>query len=355
MQQKNSPTINTVPAAAALRQVPGFEPSKYVRTTISPQTGRPESKLPLDYKIIWFNLACPDGKILLHPLHITDQMAMFEAQLYLSKNDPEPVSSFTSVVEAQNSGSRYIQSAQDEALERALDNAGFGIQFAAVDEDKGCAEETETPQTMNVASGTVQAAQESKKAAVPIAASDITATEPVKPSPAQTETGSSAENSLTEQLPAGKAPVPSEEHAQKLPDSPQKQSTASPPFNILQRLAVTDEKAVPLTVEKDDGVGKEQMEISSRAEICPIAERTEVGGNFTVDMTVDEIAARMTVEQAKSITVGFGFCKGLTLGQVMERRASSLKFFIYASTEADNVLKAASTVLLREISQRRAG
>ena len=50
----------------------------------------------------------------------------------------------------------------------------------------------------------------------------------------------------------------------------------------------------------------------------------EAAVSYTDDMTVDEIRARMTIEQAKALTVSFGPNKGWTLGQVQDRRPSSL-------------------------------
>ena len=70
----------------------------------------------------------------LNPLRITDQMAIFEARLYANKEDNASfLASFTSTQMARNvPGGLYIRAAQDEALNEALDNAGFGIQLCDV-------------------------------------------------------------------------------------------------------------------------------------------------------------------------------------------------------------------------------
>ena len=75
---------------------------------------------------------------------------------------------------------------------------------------------------------------------------------------------------------------------------------------------------------------------------------------YTADMSVEEITARMTVDDAKGLTVDFGTCKGWTMGQVMENRPSSLKFFITPFCECGNILKAAATLLLQELNQQKA-
>ena len=81
----------------------------------------------------------------------------------------------------------------------------------------------------------------------------------------------------------------------------------------------------------------------------------EAAVSYTDDMTVDEIRARMTIEQAKALTVSFGPNKGWTLGQVQDRRPSSLKFYALVSPDASNAIKAGSFLLLDELAQARAG
>ena len=118
--------IKTVPAAEALRKVPQFNPLRYLRQTTSRKTGEPVLKLDLRFKKMWFRLACADGRMVLTPMRITDSMAIFEAQVYLHGDDPKPIANFVSTMYAADvPGGRYIQAAQDEALNEALDNAGF--------------------------------------------------------------------------------------------------------------------------------------------------------------------------------------------------------------------------------------
>ena len=138
MTKQTDSIIKTVPAAAELRKVPGFDPLRYLRRTTSKKSGEPVLKLDLPYKKLWFRLACPNSRTFLKPLRITDQMAIFEAQLFLDRSDPEPIANFTSTMMARDvPGGRYIQAAQDEALNEALDSAGFGIQLADLVEASG--------------------------------------------------------------------------------------------------------------------------------------------------------------------------------------------------------------------------
>ena len=117
MNEKKNSMLATVPAARELRKVPGFDPLKYLRT-IS-KDGEKVLRLDLCYKKLWFRLACPNGRMYLNPLRITDQMAIFEARLYANREDNASfLASFTSTQMAQNvPGGLYIRAAQDEAME----------------------------------------------------------------------------------------------------------------------------------------------------------------------------------------------------------------------------------------------
>ena len=123
----------TVPAVASLNHVNGFDPLKLLRRTRSAQTGEPVLKLDLRYKRLWFRLACPKGRLRLNALRITEQIAIFEAKVYRSLEDSEPISSYIAECSRDTTpGGLYVEAAQSEALNTALSNAGFGIQFADV-------------------------------------------------------------------------------------------------------------------------------------------------------------------------------------------------------------------------------
>ena len=89
MNDNKSAVMNNA-AVQQLRKVPGFDPMKLLRKTISVKTGHPVWKLDLRYKRLWFRLACPNGRMLLKPLRISDQLAIIEAQVYFSKDDRPP-------------------------------------------------------------------------------------------------------------------------------------------------------------------------------------------------------------------------------------------------------------------------
>lgn len=124
MANNNTMTFESAPAVSELNQVPGFNPLKFVRKT---EKGY---KLDLRYKKLWFRLKYPGGRIKLSPLRITDQLAIIEARVYFDKADAEPKASFIAQRDAKTTpGGLYIEAAQHAAIDRALSDAGFGLQF----------------------------------------------------------------------------------------------------------------------------------------------------------------------------------------------------------------------------------
>ena len=113
----NKSTVMNNAAVQQLRKVPGFDPMKLLRKTISVKTGHPVWKLDLRYKRLWFRLACPNGRMLLKPLRISDQLAIIEAQVYFSKDDPVPAASFTSEQRRENiPGGEFLRAAQEDVV-----------------------------------------------------------------------------------------------------------------------------------------------------------------------------------------------------------------------------------------------
>lgn len=134
MKGNQEPMLYTTNATvAALNHVPGFDPLKFLRRTISRKTGEDVMRLDLRYKKLWFRLACPTGRLKLNALRITEKMAIFEAKVYRDREDAEPLSSYVANCTLDATpGGLYVEAAQEEALDTALSNAGFGIQFADV-------------------------------------------------------------------------------------------------------------------------------------------------------------------------------------------------------------------------------
>ena len=202
MKEQKHTILQSVPAAEKLHKVPNFNPLQYLTRTTSKRTGEKVLKLDLAYKRLWFRLAYPNGKMLFRPLRITDQMAIFEAQLYFDGNDPTPAANFTSTKLAREVGGQYIQAAQDEALNEALDNAGFGIQLCDLVELR---RETEygseiplsqvEPAAAAAVSGPTAAEKPERAEAAPEPKREERRPEPVKTAPqVKAETPEAAEN-----------------------------------------------------------------------------------------------------------------------------------------------------------------
>ena len=113
MKEKSNSVIKTVPAASALHSVPMFDPLKLLRKATSAKTGEKVPKLDLSYKKFWFLLVHPNGRMLTNILRVTDQMAMFEAQLFADRDDNTVLAQFTSCHTRSESGSQYIRNAQN--------------------------------------------------------------------------------------------------------------------------------------------------------------------------------------------------------------------------------------------------
>ena len=114
---------------AALNKVPGFDPLKLMSRKRVPGAEKAEKSLDFRYKKLWFRLAHRTGRIRLNRLSITEQLAIIEAQVYLELTDANPVSSFTAACTREESGDKYIEDAQIRAMDQALTDAGFGLQF----------------------------------------------------------------------------------------------------------------------------------------------------------------------------------------------------------------------------------
>ena len=366
MNEKKKSLLTTVPAARELRKVPGFDPLKYLRT-IS-RNGEKVLKLDLCYKKVWFRLACPNGRMCLNPLRITDQMAIFEARLYANREDNASLlASFTSTQMAQNvPGGLYIRAAQDEALNEALDNAGFGIQLcdvAQVSDGSGFGSEIPLSQVEAYSQTTTSAGtpvleaepvKASEPAAVPVAKAEE------EPKPAETSEANAADK------PA--APVQTAPEEAVVPALNQ-ESAAELPAEEAAEAAPVEE--APASREEVPAIGTPSapenvtvLPMTSHAELDAEAENGEnadhvpeadAQGGYTDDMTVEEICERMTMDEARDILVPLGTCKGWTLGQVLDRRPTSLRWYMIGCQDASNILKAGATLLWNYRQMQKAG
>lgn len=303
MNANESATIyESIPMVSELNKVKGFDPLKFLR-----RTKQGEKKLDLKYKKLWFRLKYPNGRIKLSALKITDQLAIIEARVYFDKNDAQPKASFIAQRESKSTpGGLYIESAQHAAIDQALSDAGFGIQFTSVAPDKSTATE-------------VQAAKEQPAAteAVPVTEEQpVAKAEPIAEAAAETTA-----QTVTE--------IPVDEIAVT------RESVSEQPAAPTEASALTAEEII---VDITEDAKSEEVE-----DEVPAAGSAAVP--YTSDMPVEEICSVMTYEEAGNVIVPIGTCKGWTLSQVADRRPASLKWYINGYTGDDNILRAAATIM----------
>lgn len=389
--------LHTVPAAGELHKVPGFDPMKHLRRTVNAQ-GESVLRLEPRYQRLWFRLACPKGRMLLNPLRLTDQMAIFEAKVFFHRDDPTPASSFTSNKTASETPD-YIRAAQDEALREALDNAGFGIQLCDVTRPGG-----EGEISLSAAPAVKNSAPSAAEKTAP-AKTAPSETAPVSPAAKQTPPVQAAAASAppTAERPQAADPVPTEQptasartmEAPAAETAPKPAPTAQPVEPVVTAAepapehtahqdtpapqgedAPADDPQPPLSSvlnfpaktpetasKQENGTGSDAPATadapvsSAPADATPGQTGTapQASPAYTDDMPVEQILPLMTLEEARAVVVQSGPCKGWTMAQVAERRFASLRFFLTPFCESGNIQKAAATLLMQDLEQKKAG
>lgn len=318
MKGNQEPMLYTTNATvAALNHVPGFDPLKFLRRTISRKTGEDVMRLDLRYKKLWFRLACPTGRLKLNALRITEKMAIFEAKVYRDREDAEPLSSYVANCTLDATpGGLYVEAAQEEALDTALSNAGFGIQFADVGSES-----------------------EEYGSEVPVGAK----AEIAKPVQVKTE--------LAE--PAQKQP----EVVKTVQEEPIK---ANDPLDAI----MADDMPVPEqvtaeVVEKPKTVVLESVQPAQTPAEPPqnviVLEQEPPAAAYTQSSPVEKIRQQMTYEQAQNVIVNCGTCKGWTLAQVADRRPASLRWYVKGYQGENNILRAAAAIIWDSLQEKQAG
>lgn len=385
----NGPMMYEVfPAVAALNQVQGFNPLKMLRRMVSPRTGEEVLRLDLQYKKLWFRLRHPEGRIRVLPLRITEQLAIYEAQIFLNREDPTPVCSFTSSISREEApNGKYIQAAQDEAVDNALSDAGFGIQLSDVT----------TPESMRHYGSEIPVSQLSnngKKTGMqgtPVHKPVVQApTAPEQPATAvgqspvtnvtQSATGTVRSTAQVQKPQTTAANQPSTETVRKAETH---QSFVQPAVKQADKTAqvstpveAAGEQKAPAAVQEQPKPVQEAHAAHSALEVlrggnsapaAPAGKNTvsvsaatqadddkdlpfTFGPSYNNNMTPEEIAAVMTLDQAKAVVVDSGMCKGMTMGEVAEKRPVNLKFYLFGGYRGNNnILKAAARVVYDQL------
>lgn len=310
MTTNNTMASETAPAVSKLNEVKGFNPLQFVRKTAQGY------RMDLRYKKLWFRLKYPNGKFKLSALRITDQMAIIEARVYFDKADTEPSASFITQRQAEATpGGLYIEAAQHAALDHALSDAGFGLQFPENDAESGSKQGASkkieqkpivTETVSEQAADTIKAQEAKRLQADESAAVVEQPEETVKTAPIQTV------SEINEhQTPA-----------------------------VNETTTVPSDTAVDTAIEENPAAEEEQAEESVPASV------------YTPDMPVEEIISRMSYEEACNVRVSEGICNGRILSEVADRRPASLRYYAHGYNGNDNVMRAAARILLSAMEQK---
>lgn len=348
-----STILRTVPAAGELHKVQGFDPMKHLYRVVNDQ-GEPVMRLEPRYQRLWFRLACPKGRILLNPLRITDQLAIFEAKVFFHREDATPASSFTANKTARETPS-YIRAAQEEALKEALDNAGFGIQLCDVTQPPSVDGHilSAQPTVANNDGQKTSAQSHTQTEQAPIQeVSDTPAPEEIqKAQQVAPETAPMIQTKKVE-APITAEPTPKETPVVQ-PNQPDAQETESAP--VPEYVPAREERQdVPDTAAPQKDVDGADTSDSTDTALSQMQVPAQAP-TYTDDMPVEKICEVMTIEDAQSVVVPRGPCMGWTMAQVAERRPSSLRFFLTDFCECSNIQKAAATLLIQDSEQKKAG
>ncbi len=389
-------------AAVQPNKIPGFDPSKFLRRAAIGETKAELPHMELRYKKLWFRLAYPNGRMKLIAQHITEQMAIFEAQIFLDRSDNEPVGNFTATCTAEKS-SNYIEAAKDAALDAALSNAGFGKQFGNAVMRSGQHVKAAQTTAAVTAPPIRQAPQETAKTQVSAmqrqnvqtgnpAAAPQTAAQPVlkvvppmvKEAEAQKAADSPQNTELKPKLQESAAPqqmtlasvLPNkaqdgEEELDRLPVAPlnpavkkTEETTQAAPVSSYAQAAETKRSDSVITkpevntsIPTTDSVAADLSQAQEmELPVAPAPINSEVRQEkYTKDTPIEEILKVMTFEEAQNVVVDIGTCNGWTMAQVAERRPPSLKWYVFGCKDGNNILRAAAQIMMESLTEKKAG
>ncbi len=330
-------------------RVAGFDPLRFLKMTAN------GPKLALDTKKVWFRLKYPEGRIILRPLNITEQMALIEARVFLHKTDPDPT--FVSTVQKMLNevpGGLYVQAAQHDAVEQVLDEAGFTIQSKNAPVTNTVREQPTVKESV-------------AKTTAPAVIKTIPAQEITQPSAKKVDESIASQPIASEvkiEKTVAAQPVTVEPAVDTIvPDVVDKQINSTE--NVIDAAtseATPDVSAATekLTVETVSAESNETETptVEHHAQILdatiPVAdESTDEAVTdavpYTMSTPVDEICEKMSLKDALDYVITTGSCKGWTMSQAIARRPASVKFYLTPGYKGeDNILRASAKLVLAE-------
>ena len=337
----------------------GFDPMKLLRKAVSAINGEPVLRLELPYKKLWFRKAHPHGRIYVKPLQLNEKIAIYEAQVFLNRDDNVPFASYTaSVANEGTPDGKYAEKAQYEAVDNALSDAGFGIQVA----DRYYGSEVPVSAYPGTVPKTVRkAVQATAKTVVqPPAVAEQTVpaaqvkTEVLTARPA-VETGVQTVTKVEPKVEAVAAPKAEPVAAPKA--EPIVQEVSAVKAEPVQPVIAPEVKPAPEAHAANAALELLRGGAAQPAEAKAASAEKDAfsdlpftfGATYTNEMSVEQIVGLMTLEQAKEVVVDDGMSKGMKMGDVAEKRPASLQFYLSIGYKKNNnILKAAAQILLNE-------
>lgn len=326
MKSDESTMVYNIPAVSELNKVSNFDPLKYLRKT---ENGM---ELPLKFKKLWFRLKYPQGRVRISNIRITDQLAIIEARVFFDRKDTESVANYTATCDIKSApDGQYIQMAQYLATDKALNDAGFGIQFISADS------EIKPTDAVNLA--TVQKPKIEEAKSIPAASAPVVE----KAKIAQPVVD---KISTVAKTPAIQSAVANEtDYKEIIVDEPAKTAVESNP--IVVEPSVASESVAEKVIQTTTPLVTQAVPAPS---FTIIDEKEAVDkdsvSTYTKEMSVEDICAVMSLEEAENYVVKSGACSGMKLSQVADRRPASLRFYMNGYKGDDNILRAASTLIV---------
>lgn len=330
MNNAESTMMYSNPVVSELNRIPNFDPLKYLKKTDN------GLDIPLKFKKLWFRLKYPQGRVRVSNIRITDQLAIIEARVFFDRKDSESVSSYTASCDAKSApNGQFLKYAQDIAIEQALNDAGFGIQFVSADGELASAVSVKTAPAQklkakvreSVASVTVPAIEKPEKAPsaaekeLPVTESPVIQSAEIKKAAYEEIAVETAAAAVEKMVPKETETSSSFAIAQESTESAAAQTAPVPSFTV-------PESEVETVVEEASKVSE------------PSAP------TYTKDMSVEDICTVMTLEEAENYVVPSGACAGQKLSLVAERRRASLRYYINGYKGDDNILRAAASLIM---------
>lgn len=305
---ENTVVYNTESDAANLNHVNGFNPLKYVRNT---ENG---AVLDLPYKKLWFRIKHPNGKLRLLIRNLSDKMAAVEARVYFDRNDSEPAANhiITGVIATDKAS---VTQAQNSAMEKALSDAGFGIQFLSSSPDTTVKKEDVKVETKPTVKKETPKATEVKPTTVKVE---------------EPKVETKAEETKT---------TVKEETAQPVTD---------PLLSIVSNLeggGVTVDKQTGEVIDDNSTVIEDTATIVNTEVADDQAEQSTASYDKTTP--IDDIYNAISLDQAMNYVIEGGPYNGWVLSTLVERRpVKVLETIIEKYPVQDNILRAAIKKIL---------